>query len=460
MLARSDVLETVVEEDHETVKKSIAARLADPSAQVRYTTRVRRKDGQIVHMEVHGGQVQYKGRPALIAAALDVTDRTRLQEQMHHVQKMELVGRLAGGIAHDFNNVLTMVTGHCEALARKLGPEGSHVRNVAAIQRAVDRAAALTRQLLSFGRRVLAEPKIVDVNQIVTSLQHLLPRIIGEQIETVVTVTENLGPVRVDPGQIEQVILNLVMNARDAMPDGGTVRIESAQVEHDAETAAWSPQLQPGPYVTLTVSDTGCGMDDSTRRQIFEPFFTTKEVGQGVGLGLSTVYGIVVQSGGAITVNSELGRGSSFTIHLPVVDGEAAPVADNDAEGAGPPGTETLLVVEDEEEILEIVRQTLGELGYTVLSAASGPDALELLSAHDGSLDLLVTDVVMPHMGGDELARQITKRYPDMRVLFMSGYADDVLGRHGTLEPGVVLLRKPFSALELARTVRDLIDAT
>jgi len=201
-------------------------------------------------------------------------------------------------------------------------------------------------------------------------------------------------------------------------------------------------------------------MDDSTRRQIFEPFFTTKEVGQGVGLGLSTVYGIVVQSGGAITVNSELGRGSSFTIHLPVVDGEAAPVADNDAEGAGPPGTETLLVVEDEEEILEIVRQTLGELGYTVLSAASGPDALELLSAHDGSLDLLVTDVVMPHMGGDELARQITKRYPDMRVLFMSGYADDVLGRHGTLEPGVVLLRKPFSALELARTVRDLIDAT
>jgi hypothetical protein len=459
MLARPDALETVPEEDRATIKEAMQQRFEDPSAQVRYTTRVRRKDGQLIHLEVHGGQVQYRGRPALIAAALNVTDRIRLEEQMIQVQKMELVGRLAGGIAHDFNNVLTVVTGHCEALKRRLGTDGVHHSHVTAIQRAADRAAALTRQLLSFGRRQLAEPKFVDLNQIVTTLRQLLPRLIGEHIETVVSLAQDLRPIRVDPGQLEQVILNLVMNARDAMPDGGTLRIVTGQVELDEAAAGRLAGLHPGAQVTLTVEDTGQGMDESTRSQLFEPFFTTKEVGRGVGLGLSTVHGIIAQSGGAITVDTELGRGSAFTIYFPPVEGDLDPTAAEEETAPAPRGSETLLVVEDETPVRELVEQTLGELGYTVLSASSGQDALGILSGYEGPIDLLVTDVVMPRMSGDELAQQIAERFPAVRVLFVSGYADEVLGRHGTLDADIDLLRKPFSAVDLARKIRLILDS-
>ncbi len=459
MLARPDALETVPEEDKATIEEAMRQRLEDPSAQVRYTTRVRRKDGQLIHLEVHGGQVQYRGRPALIAAALNVTDRKRLEEQMLQVQKMELVGRLAGGIAHDFNNVLTVVTGHCEALRRRLGTDGVHHRHVTAIQSASDRAAALTRQLLSFGRRQLAEPKIVDLNQIVTTLRLLLPRFIGEHIETVVSLARDLCPIRIDPGQLEQVILNLVMNARDAMPDGGTLRIVTERVELDDATAGRLAGLHPGAHVTLAVEDTGRGMDESTRSQLFEPFFTTKEVGRGVGLGLSTVHGIIAQSGGAIAVDTELGRGSTFTIYFSPVEGDLDPSGAEEDSATAPRGSETLLVVEDETPVRELVEQTLDELGYTVLSASSGQDALGILADYEGPIDLLVTDVVMPRMSGDELARRIAERFPAVRVLFLSGYADEVLGRHGTLDPDIDLLRKPFSAVDLARRSREILDS-
>ena len=444
--------------DQAAIENAMRARLEDGVDEVRYATWIRHKDGRLVRLEVHGGQMQYHGRPALISAILDITERTRLEEQMLQMQKMELVGRLAGGIAHDFNNILPVVKGHCELLGHTLGTDRVQHRHVAAIDEAVDRAAALTQQLLSFGRRQLVQPTLVDLSQMVAPLQSLFVRLVGEHVETVVSLAPDLGAIRADPAQLEQVTLNLVLNARDAMPTGGTLRIATARAHVDAETARRCLDLHPGSHVTLTVEDTGSGMDEATRSRLFEPFFTTKAVGQGIGLGLSTVHDIVAQSGGAITVDTEVGRGTSFTIYFPAVDGAPAPVAAREQPAPAPRGGETVLVVDDEAPIRTLLELTLGALGYRVLIAASGRDAMRLLAEHGGPIDLLVTDVVLPQMSGDVLARQVAQRYPAVRVLFMSGYGDELLSRQGTLDPGVALLRKPFVPADLAQKIRHILD--
>jgi hypothetical protein len=456
LLAMPSAVDLVPEEDRQKVREAIKVRL-ESGAQVRYTTRMRHKEGHLIHLEVHGGLVQYRGRPAVIAAALNITERVRLEQQMLQVQKIELVGRLAGGVAHDFNNVLTVVKGHSEALGRKLGADGAHHRHVAAIQGAADRAGALTKQLLSLGRRQLVEPQIIDLNTVVSTLHRLLPSLLGEEVETIISLAPDLSPIHADPRQLEQVLLNLVMNARDAMPDGGALRIHTAMVLVDETFAARQQRLRPGSYVTLTVSDDGTGMDEVTRDKIFEPFFTTKAVGRGVGLGLSTVHDIIVQAGGVIQVETEPARGSTFSVYFTPVDGEPSTATDDVSTIAITRGTETLLVVDDEAQVREVMRQTLAELGYTVLTAATGQEALQTLEAHGRQLDLLVTDVVMPRMSGDTLAREIWRVAPRARVLFMSGYADEVLGRHGALDSGVALLRKPFSTVDLVLKIRDVL---
>jgi PAS domain S-box-containing protein len=388
----------------------------------------------------------------------DVTEQRHLEEQFRQSQKMEAVGQLAGGIAHDFNNLLTAILGNTQLLLRDLPPGDAKRADVEEIRKASERAASLTRQLLAYSRRQMLQPEVLDLNGVVAEMNRMLRRLIGEHIELVTTLAPDLGRVRADPNQLEQVIVNLAVNARDAMPNGGKLTIETANVELDAAFAQAHLGSVPGPYAMVAVTDTGLGMEATVRAHLFEPFFTTKEVGKGTGLGLATVYGIVKQSGGYISVYSEVGRGTSFKIYLPRIDKPAA-AQPSPAKDRPDRGTETILVVEDEPAVLSLSRRALEAQGYLVLAASDASDALRVVERHGGTIHLLLTDVVMPGQSGRELADRLATSRPGIRVLYMSGYPGDAVVQHGALPAGSAFLQKPFSPDGLARKVRDVLDA-
>jgi signal transduction histidine kinase/ActR/RegA family two-component response regulator len=399
------------------------------------------------------------GRLADLILKFRATEQTlhHAEEQLRHSQKLEAVGRLAGGIAHDFNNLLTAIIGYSELIEkRNAGATQEHAR---LIRKAGEQAAALTGQLLAFSRKQLLEPRVLDLNTLVRDMEKLLQRVIGEGIHIVIETTAKRARVRADPNQLEQVLLNLGVNARDAMPRGGTLRIATEDVVlTEKEIAARALEAAPGDYVALVVSDTGSGMDEETRARIFEPFFTTKGPGKGTGLGLATVYGIVKQSGGGITVESALGRGCIFSIYLPA-NSEALDVAEAMPAATVAGGSETIMVVEDEEVVRHLICTVLGDLGYSVLSAESAAKGLLLAGEQKDPIDLLVTDIVMPDMHGPALARELSPLQPGMKVLFVSGYSDSDISDQGVLDPGLVVLQKPFTQESLARKVREILDA-
>ena len=392
--------------------------------------------------------------------ARDITGQKAMEEQLLQAQKMESIGRLAGGVAHDFNNILTVVNGYSDLALRRLEKDALLRPYIEEIRNAGERAANLTRQLLAFSRKQLLQPKVLDLNDHVAESNRMLRPLIGEDIEIVLALRPNLWKARVDPSQLDQVLVNLAINARDAMQHGGRLTVRTENVNVDADTAQLGDSPQLGPHVLLTISDTGHGMDEETRARIFEPFFTTKAVGKGTGLGLSTVYGIINQSGGFITVESEPGRGTTFKIYLPRVDGEVHEThSEATAQEGLPRGTETILLVEDEEIVRTMTKNILEECGYTVLSAADGSLALEVCAAHGSEIDLLLTDVVMPQMSGRRLAENMNKTHPRTRVLYMSGYTDDAILRHGLIEATAAFMEKPYSPDTLARKVREVLDA-
>ncbi len=435
-------------------------RLRREGSLVNYENQARRKDGGLIWIVENVSLIRSEddGEEIILGTVFDMTERRRLEEQLRQSQKMEAVGRLAGGIAHDFNNLLTVVTGYSELLLAEL-PEGDPRRESAEeIRQAGSRAAALTQQLLAFSRRQVLAPRVLDLNAVVAGMERMLRRVIGEDVELTTALEPELWRARADPGQIEQVILNLVVNARDAMPRGGRLTIETANVELDEKFAGLYATIHPGPHVMLAVSDTGVGMDAELQSRLFEPFFTTKERGKGTGLGLSTVYGIVKQSGGSIWVYSEPGHGTTFKIYLPRCEEplEEATVPDRPAAPAA--GNETVLLVEDEPEVRRLVEKLLGLRGYRVLSAGSPADAIAIARRQEAPIDLLLTDVIMPGMNGRELARVLAGSRPRMRVLYMSGYTDAAISQQGILEPGTAFLSKPFTPDALARKVREVIE--
>jgi PAS domain S-box-containing protein len=421
-----------------------------------------RTDGRSTVIRVSGRAVTNGGKGKTFELfAEDVTEQRALQQQLLQSQKMEAVGRLAGGIAHDFNNLLMVISGYSEFLLERLGPEPTLRTPAQEISNAADRASTLTRQLLAFSRKQMLAPKILDLNGVVTENMKMLTRVIGEDIDLVMVPAAGIGMVRADAGQIEQVIMNLVVNARDAMPSGGKLTIETSNVSLDEDYARFHAPLKPGNYVTLAISDTGAGMDTETQSHIFEPFFTTKGP-RGTGLGLSTVYGIVKQSGGYIWVHSEPDKGTTFRIYLPRISETSEPLAQVaiPSESSTAPGTETILVVEDETNLRYLARQFLGKQGYRVLEAADGAAAMQIVVAHEGMIHLLLTDVIMPGMNGRELAQRILELRPHTKVLYMSGYTENVIGRNGMLDAGIRLLQKPFTLRELKTVVREILDST
>jgi len=372
---------------------------------------------------------------------------------------MEAVGRLAGGVAHDFNNLLQVINGYAEYAIDNLAPEDRLREDMQNILDSGRRASNLTRQLLAFGRRQVLRPVVLDVNKATLEMAEILRRFLGEDIELVLALAPDLGRVKADPGQFELVLMNLAVNSRDAMPQGGTLTIETVNVELNEPSAARPLGIAPGPYVTLAVSDTGRGMDEATKASVFEPFFTTKEQGKGSGLGLATVYGIVRQSGGAIWLESELGRGTTFKICLPRLAAAAEAAPPETPETTRARGTETILLVEDEDNVREFVRRILEASGYTVIACRNGADALLACERHPGPIDLLLTDVIMPQMSGGRLAERLSAIRPTTRVLFMSGYADDAIAQHGVLDPGTQFIAKPFTTAALATKVREVLDS-
>jgi two-component system, cell cycle sensor histidine kinase and response regulator CckA len=421
---------------------------------------LRRKDGKPVYVvqnifgvfDDRGNVLEIKGY------IFDDTNRKKLEQQLHQSQKIEAMGRLAGGIAHDFNNLLTCINGYTELLLIQFQGSASQRKYVEEVHAAGERAAKLTRQLLAFSRRQMLQPEVLDLNNIVQEMERMLQRLIGEDIHLGIDLNPQLGQVRADPGQIEQVIMNLVVNARDAMPHGGHLSIQTENVMLGEEFVQEHEGAKPGQYVLLAVSDNGCGIGPEARTHLFEPFFTTKELGKGTGLGLSTVYGIVKQSEGYIYVDSQEGLGSVFSVYLPRVDGQANP-AKRRATAAGQlRGSETILLVEDEEAVLELARSLLRRQGYRVFAAQDGASAIQICRQHEGPIHLLVTDVVMPIIGGCELARQVRAMRPEIKILFMSGYSEDAILHKGLLESSASFLHKPFSTTSLTDKVREVLD--
>jgi len=404
----------------------------------------RHKRGHTIPLEVSVGVARVGAEMVLVGMIRDVSERRRLEEELRHAQKMEAVGRLAGGVAHDFNNVLTAITGYSDLLLSELGPSQQAQRDdIEQIMQAARRAARLTQQLLAFSRKQVLQPEVIDLNAAVAEMAPMLRRLIGEDVLLATDLAPDLGLIEVDPGQIQQVIMNLAVNARDAMPRGGSLHIATAPADD---------------RVALIVSDTGHGMDAETRRRAFEPFYTTKERGKGTGLGLATVYGIITQSGGEIDLDSAPGRGTTFTIRLPRATAGArtpgpAPAIDRAQ------GSETVLLVEDDPPVRNLIEAILRAFGYTVVSATTGAEALELARRSTRPMHLLISDVIMPGMNGVDLAAILTAAYPELRVLFISGYPDDAIDSHGVLAPGIAFLQKPFHPEELARKVRAILDA-
>jgi PAS domain S-box-containing protein len=424
-----------------------------------------RADGSEFPVELTVTRIRSEGPPMFTGFIRDITERKqaaealqKTEEQFRQAQKMEAIGRLAGGVAHDFNNLLTVITGYSQLLSETLTYDDPEKGLVDEIGKAADRAAALTRQLLAFSRKQMLATKVLDLNTIVTDMQKMLQRLIGEDIKLVTALEPALAAVKVDPGQIEQVIMNLAVNARDAMPEGGTLTIETANTELDELYTAAYPELRPGSYVLLAISDTGCGMDETVKARLFEPFFTTKEVGKGTGLGLATVYGIIKQSGGHIAVYSEVGHGTTFKVYLPLAEGNVAAQSAATKPDELAPGTETVLLVEDEDRVRVLTRRLLEKNGYKVVEALNGVEALQYFDGNPEPVDLIISDVVMPEMSGPQLAQQIRLRQPDLKVLFLSGYTDSALIHNGVLNVEKNFLQKPFTPDALARKVREVLD--
>jgi len=417
----------------------------------------RTRDGRRFEAETAVREIEYGGATVHLVALLDVTIRRQLEAQLRQAQKMEAVGMLAGGVAHDFNNLLTIITGYSQLILKNLSPSDPNHHSAEQIVKAGERAAALTRQLLAFSRRQVLQPKVVDLNKLVTSLGSMLRRVIGEDIDLRLEMRPELGQVNADPGQMEQVLMNLVVNARDAMPSGGTLTIETANVMLDDGYAGRNIGVRPGPYTLLAVSDNGVGMDEATQAHLFEPFFTTKGSGRGTGLGLSTVFGIVKQSGGSVEVYSVPGRGTSVKIYLPRVDKPVAVESDAPYKTVAR-GSETILLVEDDEMVRNLVRETLQREGYKVLDAADSVEARRISERHKAVIHLLITDVVMPKVSGRDLALELCRRRPEMRVLYMSGYTDSAIVNSGILQKEVAFLQKPFPPAALAERVRDVLE--
>ena len=423
-------------------------------------------DGRLVSVEFVSN-VYLVGQTKVIQCNIrDITERKRtdekhkkLERQLQVSQKMEAIGILAGGVAHDFNNLLSVILSYTEFAMQPLWEGDPRKDDLLEVKKAGERAAVLTRQLLAFGRRQLLQPVPLNLNHVAEGVEKMLRRILGEDIDFVQVLAPDLGVVRADPGQMEQVLMNLVVNARDAMSAGGKLTIETSNVELDEEYAAHHLSVKPGPYVRLAVTDTGCGMDEQTKTQLFEPFFTTKEKGKGSGLGLSTVYGIVKQSGGNIWVYSELGLGTTFKIYLPRELSAKATASRLQAILKPATGTETILLVEDEEALRKVAKRSLEAVGYAVLTASAGDEALLISEQHAGTIHLLLTDVVMPRMSGKALAQALLKRRPMTKVLYMSGYADNAFVHHGVVDEGTYFLSKPFTATDITQKVRAVLDS-
>ena len=416
----------------------------------------RKKDGSVFEVEINSHTTDFAGRRAEVVLAVDVTERRALEQQLLQAQKMEAIGRLAGGVAHDFNNVALVISGHADLLLERLDDELAR-RSAREIRRAAEQASALTGQLLAFGRRQVLRPEELDLSAVVSDVVPMLGRLIGDDVELRASLPEGLGTVKADPAQLKQVVMNLALNARDAMPGGGRLTIETSAVHLDERLAQARLELDPGSYLVLAVTDTGEGMDEATRERVFEPFFTTKEPGKGTGLGLSTVYGVVKQSGGSIWVYSEPGHGTTFKVYLPRHGAAARAPAPREAESMPRRAAGRVLFVEDHEQVRTLVHIVLEQLGYTVLVASNGGEALAQVGVHTDTLDVLITDLIMPGMSGRELADRLRADRPGTRVLFTSGYTQDMLGEG--LGPGEAYLQKPYDQAELARALEELLEA-
>jgi PAS domain S-box-containing protein len=423
------------------------------------------RDGTRKFGEVSAVPLFREGRAvAVISVARDITERRKAEETLRRTeamlqqsQKMEAIGRLAGGIAHDFNNLLTVISGYSQLVSEILAPDSPISRDMQEIMRAADRATVLTRQLLAFSRMQVLKPEVLNLNKVVTDLERMLRRVIGEGVILIAELNPTIGNVEVDPGQIEQVIMNLAVNARDAMPEGGQLIIETDNVELDEAFVSRYPEVRPGSYIMFSMSDSGYGMDEDTRAKIFEPFFTTKDRGKGTGLGLATVYGIVKQSGGHITCDSNPGIGTVFRIYLPRIEAPARESGKDHEDEETRRGSETILLVEDEEMVREIGRRALSMFGYKVLEASTGEEALRLAKQHADPIQLLLTDIAMPGMSGLDLFHRMAPLHPELKVLFMSGYAPEAIDHHGILKPGTVFIEKPFAPLTLLQLVKKVL---
>ena len=420
-----------------------------------------RKDGTSFSAAIwtSGLEDRAEGVSGILVMVADVSDRKQLEEQLRLSQKMEAVGRLAGGIAHDFNNLLTIILGYNGMVIEDVGNLPNAMEKAREVQRAAERAASLTKQLLTFSRRQVLQPLVIDLNEVVRNLERLLRRVIGEDIDFAVRLEPTLAPLRADPSHIDSVIMNLVVNARDAMPLGGKLTVETANVNLDEESAQIHAGIIPGPYVQLAIRDTGQGMNEETQRRIFEPFFTTKELGKGTGLGLSIVYGIVKQSGGDIRVYSQEGKGTTFKIYLPAIARDIGVESTKRPAAVSHRGTEVILLVEDEGDVRRLVRAMLAKQGYTVLETRKVHESIQICKDYHDPIHLLLTDVVMPELSGPELAEELAKLHPEMRVLYMSGYADTAIFRHGVLMPNTAFIQKPFISEDLNKKVREVLES-
>jgi len=457
--ARQINIKNLVAPEHLNLCSQMMQRILNDEPLQHFEISMVRKDGRKVLLQTSARLTYSNGqKEGVQGIARDITERRHLENMVQQSQKLEAIGRLSGGLAHDFNNLLCVISGHAELLTEQIQPEHPSLRNLAQIKKAVDSASSLTRQLLAFSRKQVFHPRILDLNAIVIETEKLLGRLIGEHIEFFSTLHPTLGHVRVDPVQVEQVLVNLVLNARDAMPLGGKLTIETGNVELGEGSRSKHAIVPAGNYVVLSVTDNGCGMDEETQSRIFEPFYTTKELGKGTGLGLATVYGIIKQSGGFIWVYSEPGQGTSFKVYLPRIDRPTTPLPSINTPAELRKGTETILLVENAEPLRTLAKEFLKGGGYAVLKAENGKEALQIASSFGGTIHLLLTDVIMPGMGGKQLALHLSGLRPATRVLYMSGYPNDGIVQSGILATGVVLLEKPFTREILLRRVRQVLD--